>query len=234
MGPIRKHNLLAVSCGLAIIWNCLAALPARADQIVIVIDEHGHKVYINTGDPGKYTGAWVTRSFRVRPGYRPALPSADINQLVDQTSSRFEVDPQLVHAIIQVESDYNPDAVSRKGAMGLMQLMPATAERFGVGDPFDPKQNMEGGVTYLKYLLELFEGNLALSLAAYNAGEHAVLRQGGIPSFTETRNYVRRVRNLYQPGMANPSKRPSTQQPFRVPIYRYTDAQGVVHYTNVE
>ncbi len=234
MASIRKHNLLAVSCGLAIIWNCLAAPPVRADQIVIVIDEHGNKVYINTGEPGKATGAWATRSFRVRRGYRPAPPSADINQLVDQTSSRFEIDPQLVHAIIQVESDYNPDAVSRKGAMGLMQLMPATAERFGVGDPFDPKQNMEGGVNYLKYLLELFQGDLALSLAAYNAGEHAVLRQGGVPSFTETRNYVRKVRNLYQPGMVNPSKSPSAQQPFRVPIYRYTDAQNVVHYTNVE
>ena len=120
--------------------------------------------------------------------------------MVEQTANRFKVDPELVHAIIRVESGYDPQAISSKGAMGLMQLIPATAQRFGVANPFDPKQNIEGGVNYLKYLLNLFGGNLPLSLAAYNAGEHTVQRSGGIPAIPETQNYVRKITGIYQPG----------------------------------
>jgi soluble lytic murein transglycosylase-like protein len=118
--------------------------------------------------------------------------------------------------------------------MGLMQLVPATAHRFGVVNPFDPKQNLEGGVNYLKYLLDLFGGDLSLSLAAYNAGEHSVQRSGGIPAIPETQNYVRKVTSIYQPGDAPAPAKTPPQGPPKAPIVRYVDEYGVVHYTNVE
>ncbi len=140
--------------------------------------------------------------------------------------------PQLVNAIIQVESEYNPHAVSRKGALGLMQLLPSTAELLGVRNAFDPKQNIEGGVTHLKNLLEHFGGDVPLSLAAYNSGARAVERSGGIPSIPETKQYVKKVWNLYQPG--TPFAAAKWGSPASSPIYRYVDTNGVVHFTNVE
>jgi soluble lytic murein transglycosylase-like protein len=117
--------------------------------------------------------------------------------------------------------------------MGLMQLIPATARRFGVDNPFDPQQNIEGGVNYLKYLLNMFGGDLTLSLAAYNAGENSVMRTGTIPPITETRDYVRKVTRLYKgtPSSPAPKKEPTALD--KLPILRYVDAQGVVHFTNV-
>lgn len=139
-------------------------------------------------------------------------------------------------AVIRVESGFDAKAVSSKGAMGLMQLIPATAQRFGVANPFDPKQNIEGGVNYLKHLLDLFGGDLNLSLAAYNAGEHTVQRFGGIPAIPETQNYVRRVTSIYQTGdaPAPAGSKTTTKDPLKVPITRYVDEFGVVHFTNVE
>jgi soluble lytic murein transglycosylase-like protein len=96
----------------------------------------------------------------------------------------------LIHSVIKVESNYNPFAVSSKGAQGLMQLIPSTARRFGVSNVFNPAENIQGGSKYLKYLLDLFGGNSALALAAYNAGEGAVARYGGVPPFPETQNYL--------------------------------------------
>ena len=208
-------------------------IPALADQIVAIIDEHGHKVYINTGETPTRVD-WMVRSFHPNRAAAVNHPTEEIDQLVDQTASRHQVDPDLVRAIVRVESDYDPKAVSSKGAMGLMQLVPATARRFGVENPFDPKQNLEGGVNYLRYLLDLFGGDLSLSLAAYNAGEHSVQRSGGIPAIPETQDYVRRVTNLYQPGDATAPAKSTSKEPPKVPITRYVDQNGVVHYTNVE
>jgi soluble lytic murein transglycosylase-like protein len=201
----------------------------------MLVDEHGHKVYVNTGDTSTHVD-WVTPNFRPNPAAALAHAPEEIDGLLEQTASRFKVDPDLVRAIVRVESDYDPKAVSRKGAMGLMQLVPATAQRFGVENPFDPKQNLEGGVNYLKYLLELFRGDLGLSLAAYNAGEHSVQRYGGIPAFAETRDYVRKVKNLYQTGEASApaAKSAPPREPPKPAITRYVDEQGVVHYTNLE
>jgi hypothetical protein len=106
------------------------------------------------------------------------------------------VTADLVKAVIQVESEFDPLAVSSKGAQGLMQLMPFTARRFGVADAFEPRQNIFGGVQYLRVLLDQFRGDVDLALAAYNAGENAVLRHGGIPPYKETRGYVRKVHDL--------------------------------------
>ena len=115
-------------------------------------------------------------------------------KLVDEIAARHAVDRDLVHSMIRVESNYNPFAISSKGAMGLMQLVPSTAHKFGVSDAFNPEQNVDGGVRYLKYLLEHYNGNRELALAAYNAGEGTVARFGGVPPFAETKSYVSRVR----------------------------------------
>jgi hypothetical protein len=120
-----------------------------------------------------------------------------IDSLVDQAASRHDVDPNLVRAIIKVESNFNPHAVSRKGAVGLMQLMPGTAKSLKVTNPYDPRQNVDAGVRHFKQLLDSYHGNLELSLAAYNAGATAVQRSRGVPNFGETRNYVQRITDLY-------------------------------------
>ncbi len=206
---------------------------AKADQIVVLVDENGHKIYVNTGESTTRVD-WITRSFRSNTPAVSGHPSADIDQLVEQTASRYQVDPELIRAIVRVESGYDPKAVSNKGAMGLMQLVPATAQRFGVANPFDPKQNLEGGVNYLKYLLDLFGGDLSLSLAAYNAGEHTVQRSGGIPAIPETQNYVRKITGIYQPGEVATQARATTKEPPRTPITRSVDEFGVVHFTNVD
>ena len=116
---------------------------------------------------------------------------------VREMSRRYGVDTDLVNAVIRVESNFRPEAVSPKGCLGLMQLHPDTARRFGVRDAFDPVQNIEGGVRYLEFLLDYFQGDLELALAGYNAGENAVVRYGGIPPYPETIDYVNKVRQLY-------------------------------------
>jgi len=118
-------------------------------------------------------------------------PYPDLFALVDRMAAAHGVDARLVHAVVTVESGYRPAAVSPKGAMGLMQLMPATAQRYAVADPFDPLANLNAGIQHLKHLLGRFD--LPVALAAYNAGEQAVARFGGIPPFRETRDYVTRV-----------------------------------------
>ena len=123
---------------------------------------------------------------------------ASLRNLVDTISTNHGVDPALVRAVIKTESNFNRFAVSNKGALGLMQLIPDTGRRYGVRDFFDPEQNVDGGVRYLRFLLEKFNGNLDLSLAAYNAGENLVERLGRIPPIPETTSYVRRVRSMYK------------------------------------
>lgn len=118
--------------------------------------------------------------------------------LIEQAAQAARLRPELVHAVVRAESAYRDDAVSPKGAVGLMQLMPATAERYGVSDRSDPAQNLSGGTRYLSDLLDLFDDDLQLALAAYNAGENAVIRHGRkIPPYTETRDYVRKVLAFY-------------------------------------
>jgi soluble lytic murein transglycosylase-like protein len=206
---------------------------AKADQIVVLVDDQGHKLYVNTGETSSRMDSMV-RSLRGTASGVSGKSLADIDQIVQQTANRYQVDPELIHAMIQVESGYDTQAVSSKGAKGLMQLIPATAQRFGVANPFDPKQNIEGGVNYLKYLLNLFGGDLSLSLAAYNAGEHSVQRSGGVPAIPETQNYVRKITSIYQPGDVPTAAKTATPEPPRPSITRSVDEFGVVHFTNVD
>lgn len=126
-----------------------------------------------------------------------AWSRADLEDLVDAISADHGLDPKLVHSVVRVESNFNPRAVSHKGAMGLMQLMPDTAKRLSVSDPFDPRENVRGGVKELARLLGVYSGSVSLALAAYNAGEGAVARYRGIPPYAETRGYVSRIISLY-------------------------------------
>ena len=132
----------------------------------------------------------------VQPAPAPARPdiSQGINTVVESVAARYSLQPQLIHSVIKVESNYNPNAISPKGALGLMQLVPQTARRFGVSDVFDPVENIQGGAAYLKYLLDLYNNDLKLALAAYNAGEGAVAKYGDVPPYAETRNYLVQVK----------------------------------------
>lgn len=143
--------------------------------------------------------------------------------IINSIALKYGVDRQLVHSVIKAESNYNRFAVSPKGAMGLMQLMPETALEYGVADVFDPAQNIEGGVKYLKDLLSIFNGNRKLVLAAYNAGQEAVRRYGHkIPPYSETREYVRRVLEIYNNGNSVP----------KTIIYSFYDSEGKLVITN--
>lgn len=231
---MRNHSILGRSvliCGLVLAWAVPGSILARAVEIASVKDQHGHIIFVNATEPPPSLSRNTRPSHSLRSRYF-GTPTPEITSLVEKTAGEHQVDPKLVNAIIQVESGYNPRAVSSKGARGLMQLIPSTAARFGVQNSFNPKQNIEGGVTYLKYLLDLFGGNVPLSVAAYNAGENAVLKKGGIPPYAETVNYVQRVTGLYNPGPQASTQIQTYSEPQDAQIYRLVDNRGVVHYTN--
>ena len=176
-----------------------------------------------------YLGNDATRNQNIGFSNRP-YTEKEIDAAIEQAASRHNVDPNLVRSVIKVESNFNPNAVSRKGAMGLMQLMPQTARQLRVKNPFDPEQNVDAGVRHLKQLMENFGGDVKLTLAAYNAGAGAVNRSSGIPHYAETRNYVRRITELYYGGhgvsiLGNP-----VHNPMRIK----RDDRGVLYVTNVE
>ena len=153
----------------------------------------------------------------------------EIDSSIVMAAARHNVDPNLVRAVVKVESNFNSNAVSSKGAIGLMQLMPKTARQLKVKNPFDPDQNVDAGVRHLKYLLESYNGDVNLTLAAYNAGEGAVRRSAGVPHYSETQNYVRRITNLYYGGFdLSPSG--ASHDPVRV----QRDARGVLYISNTD
>ncbi len=135
----------------------------------------------------------IVLSLASQPASAEPSPTVDLDRLIRAAATVFELDEALLRKLIQQESGFNPRAVSHKGAKGLMQLMPTTAADLGVGDAFDPVQNVAGGARLLKRLINRYNGNIPLALAAYNAGEGAVQRHGGIPPYRETQNYVRRI-----------------------------------------
>ena len=147
------------------------------------------------------TGAGLTPLRSTVHGVTPGS-GAKYREMIFRTAREHGVHPDLAYAVAAVESSFDPQARSPKGALGLMQLMPDTAERFGVTDPFDPAENVRGGVRFLRYLLDLFDGDVRLALAAYNAGENAVLAIGRVPPYQETRTYVAKVIRKFGPGRA--------------------------------
>jgi soluble lytic murein transglycosylase-like protein len=201
MSSMRRS--LACSLAAAFAAFPLASFEARAD-IYKFIDERGvvHFTNIPNGDR-RFKLAYREATSASRPSQTTWMPTeADIRRyqgIVEAASKNHGVDTALVHAVISAESGYNPNALSRKGASGLMQLMPDTARRYGVQNIFDPSENVHGGVRYLKDLLAMFNGDMRLALAGYNAGENAVIRAGNrIPPYAETQNYVPKVIDFYQ------------------------------------
>lgn len=199
----RKHTmatLLLLGCGLC--------RPGWADIYVYTADD-GTVSLSNVPTDERYTvliaapkqavAAAPAAAATVSKGQSGLARKGGYDQIVDKVSRAYGLESALLHAVISVESRYDPKAVSRKGATGLMQLMPQTAKRYGVADAFDPRQNLDGGARYLRDLLRMFNNNTSLALAAYNAGEHAVMKHGNrIPPYRETLNYVPRVLDLYQ------------------------------------
>jgi soluble lytic murein transglycosylase-like protein len=175
---------------LAILLTCPSS--ALAD-IYKYVDAEGvvHLTNVPTDAGAKYV--LVMREKRILFDKKLGDNISNYDHLIIKVSEKHNVEPALIKAIIKAESNFNHRAVSRKGAKGLMQLMPATASSLQVKDSFHPENNIEGGVKYLRYLLNYFNGNLPLALAAYNAGENAVIRHRGIPPYRETQVYVRRV-----------------------------------------
>ena len=227
--------------GMLVLW----AIPAQG-QIVSYRDSNGKRVFINSepvtaARPSKIpllrtaaTGVGL-RTTQTSFTTSPELSAAElanrgkIEEMIREVSARYRVDPALVRAVMQTESNWNSSAVSRKGALGLMQLVPGTAQQLGVNNAFDPKQNLDGGVRYLHMLLERYNGDLDRALAAYNAGPGAVDRAGGIPQYRETRNYVQKVTDSYfRPG----SDRLPRAFEERRPIYRTVETDGRVVFTN--
>jgi len=156
----------------------------------------------------------------------------EIDAAINLAAARHNVDPSLVRAVIKVESNFNPNAVSRTGAMGLMQLMPQTARSLNVVNPFDPQQNVDAGIRHLKRLMESYGGDVKLSLAAYNAGAGAVKRSAGIPHYRETRNYVKRITQLYYGGTAPGYQLLSS--PVSAPVLMKRDERGVLNFSNTD
>ena len=179
-----RYALFILSVSLV---SAAAVPPPAMAQVRIATTAEGRRVLSNSGGAETLgTPETLTR------------PRADLIDLIERHAARRGLDPLLVRALIQVESGYDSTAVSRKGAMGLMQLMPGTAAQLSVVDPFDPEANIRGGTDYLRLMLDTFDRKLSFALAGYNAGPEAVHRYGGVPPYQETRQYVRRVLSLYR------------------------------------
>jgi soluble lytic murein transglycosylase-like protein len=234
----RRIAIPACLC-LATVVFCLQ--PANAQIAKILDDSSGRQFFINSepsarsklNSSGARPHATIylpAESSFIGPG-RPAMniDRDGAEKLVREAAERHHMDPALVRAVIETESGWNAAAKSRKGAVGLMQLIPTTAVRFGVYDAFSPQQNVDAGVRYLKTLLERYNGNLDLALAAYNAGEGAVDRAHGVPAFRETREYVQKVQNAYfRPGSGRMEGMWSNPRAIR----KDADPSGRIIFTN--
>jgi hypothetical protein len=208
-------------------------------QIAKVVDDSGRHFFVNAEPPMSpkltatkpRTNIYLPAESSFTGRGRPAMDIGrdGVEKLVREAADRHRMDPALVRAVIETESNWNPKAWSHKGAGGLMQLIPTTAQRWGAYDVFNPQQNIDAGVKHLKWLLERYNGNLDLALAAYNAGEGAVDRAHGVPAYRETRDYVQRVQNAYfRPG----SGRLADAFVNSRAIHRDVTADGRIIFTN--
>ena len=204
--------------------------PLASADIYKYIDENGVECYTDT--PVDET---ADKIYTVKSNVSIKVPQVEYEDVEDYHSiilakaETYDIDPSLIKAVIETESNWNCMAISTKGAMGLMQLMPSTASDMNVRNPFNPEENIEGGTKYLKYLLERFKGDLTLALAAYNAGPNAVEKYGYVPPYSETRQYVSKVLSLYN---GNHHDYASPQGRKRDKIYKIVLEDGSVLFTN--
>ncbi len=190
INPIVRHLAIMIVGMMAV-----AGIPSdSAADIYKYVDEKGVAHFTNLPTSPKFK--LVYREKRIQ--FDPGLRGEKYDLMIHRAAQRYGVDYALVKAVIKAESNFNHQAVSRVGAKGLMQLMPSTANLLQVQDSFRPDENIDGGVRYLRYLLDVYRGDLRLALAAYNAGERAVYRYRGIPPYKETRTYVKRVLSYYE------------------------------------
>ena len=216
------------------------AAPARSRLMYWSVTEHRLKPVPTSGavmraarSAASEVNSYLDGKGQTHETVNRVFTQQDIDAAIDAAAVRHNVDPSLVRSVVKVESNFNPNAVSRKGAMGLMQLMPSTARTLNVSNPFDPQQNVDAGVRHLRKLLDSYGGNVPLSLAAYNAGSGAVARSAGVPHFRETQDYVRRITDLYNGGGAGPSTF-TFGGPVREPVRVQRDARGVLYISNTE
>jgi soluble lytic murein transglycosylase-like protein len=194
---------MLLKCGIAATAMCAATICPASPAIYKYVDADGVAHFTDKPDSGRYQLVRLTPHGLTRSGdaYNPALlaHAGKYDAIIQSAADSAGVEPNLLRAVIVVESGFNSRAVSKCGAVGLMQLMPGTAARFGVSDRYDPLQNVRGGALYLGFLIKRFDKNVRLALAAYNAGEDAVERNARqIPPFSETLEYVPKVMRIYQ------------------------------------
>lgn len=209
-----------------------------ADMYLKYVDENGVVHYTDVGSRPALGAKAKKASFTVPSG---RFDYADnYHDIIAKYAEKHSLDPKLVKAVIKAESNFDPGAVSRKGAMGLMQLMPSTAYLMGVENPFSPEDNIDGGSRYLKHLLDRYNGDVKLALAAYNAGPKTVEKYGSVPPITETRNYVNKIVAMYKgnggsttAGKAASSRtsQPSSQQTNQI-VYKIVLEDGTILLTN--
>lgn len=202
----------------------LSSLPYAEAAMYSYVDQHGRMHFTNVPADPRY---------REVPGFeaiRGASAGGRYGSFIRTAAERYSLDPELIRAIIKVESDFNPYAVSEKGAMGLMQLMPATAAELGVFNPFDPWSNIDAGTRYLKRLITKFDGNIHLALAAYNAGPTVVAKNNAVPPYAETHKYIKKVFDRYQGKKQVAVSKPQKKNR----IYRIVMDDGSIFFTNDE
>jgi soluble lytic murein transglycosylase-like protein len=200
------------------------------------LDENGVRVFTNIAPTATVTDLKITGAVPAPPPTpAPAASNSKseaYDSIIEKYSGDYNLDPSLIKSIIATESAFNPKAISSKGARGLMQLMPATAARLGVSNSFDPEQNIQGGVKHFRSLMDSFNEDISLSLAAYNAGENRVQRLGKIPPIKETQNYVQSVTKLYEKSKGEPKQQ--VQEEVKLPMFfRFIDESGVLQVTNI-
>ena len=217
---IKTMNKIILS-GIFILFISASGAVSYAD-IYKYTDENGTSYFTNTPQDNVYRKTTTVGRKAISRPESKTQSNKYYDQIIESKSLKYNIRPSLINAVITVESDWDPEAISKKGAIGLMQLMPSTAKDMQIENPFDPEENIEGGTRYLRYLLNRFNEDINLALAAYNAGPGLVERFGGIPSISETKNFVKKVISISKDN--DHAKTPR--------IYKVTYKDGSTIFTN--